>query len=112
MISPDANRIGFGQQAARFPDPLACLKYVTNDNDPIHLLLAKAVEGDAKQLDLFVDVGYEAEPHQSCSVRRLGKIVERTHEDRVSLGIGVCRNVFGIFPEYWFADVVANDTAS
>jgi len=37
---------------------------------------------------------------------------ERTHEDRVSLGIGVCRNVFGIFPEYWFADVVANDTAS
>jgi len=39
-------------------------------------------------------------------------IIERTHEDRVSLGIGVCRNVFGIFPEYWFADVVANDTAS
>jgi len=40
------------------------------------------------------------------------KLEERTHEDRVSLGIGVCRNVFGIFPEYWFADVVANDTAS
>jgi len=34
--------------------------------------------------------------------------LQRTHEERASLGIGVNQGVFRVFPGYWFADVVAN----
>ena len=40
----------------------------TEDDDPIHLLLAETVQSRPQELDLFVDVGNEAQSHQFCSV--------------------------------------------
>jgi hypothetical protein len=68
MISPDADRIGLGQQAAGFLDPLAGLENVTEDNDPIHLFLAKAIQSRPQEFDVLVDVRNEAESHGLCSV--------------------------------------------
>ena len=73
MVSPDANSLGLSQQVAGFFNSFAGLEYVTDDDDLIHLLLAEAVESDAKELDLFVDVSDQAEFHSSSASRRTGR---------------------------------------
>jgi hypothetical protein len=75
MVSPDADSLCLGQQTARFLNPLPRLDNVTEDNDPIHLLLAKPVQSDPQEVDPFVDVGDEAETHQSRSVIGSGKTI-------------------------------------
>ena len=68
MIPPDAHRLRLGQKTADFFDPLAHLEHVAEDDDPIHMLLAEAVQSGPQELDLFVDVGDKAESHRVCSV--------------------------------------------
>ena len=63
MIAPDANRGHFSKKRNRFLNAFASVENVTEDHEAVGTMLLQHVNGLAQFLDVFVNVGQDAEFH-------------------------------------------------